>query len=188
LQEALLKTALLGALVTAALPQGWAGRSLLVSLPSADTTAPPTAIVSAETPELAPRPPAVVADLVASAPAPSSRGRLELALSLLVGGWALAALLGLGLLFRDARRLSVRLSRRQWLRAGSLAQILARIRRMARVTAPVRLSRSESVGVPLALGIVRPEICVPRQEQRERLRALAEELRALHRELHGAAH
>jgi len=166
LQEALVKAALLGALVTAALPQGWAGRSLHMSLPSADAVAVPTAIVSAAGPEL-PLRPAVAPDLPLPAPAPPAPAHLEVALSLLVGGWVLGALVGLALLLRDARRLRLRLGRRQWLRAGRLAEILARIRRIAHVTAPVRLSRSESVGVPIALGIVRPEICVPPRVESE---------------------
>ncbi len=167
LQEALVKTALLGALVTAALPQGWAGRSLRMSLPSADAVTTLSVTTTRSEPELAR--PAVMAtpQVVPAATAPEDGARLRLVLPLLVGGWVLGAVLGLALLARDARCLRARLSRRQWLRAGSLAEILARIRRLAGVTAPVRLSRSESLGVPIALGIVRPEICVPPRVETE---------------------
>ncbi|MEP6574690.1 MAG: M56 family metallopeptidase, partial [Gemmatimonadota bacterium] len=70
----------------------------------------------------------------------------------------LAALLLAGFLLRRVQ-LSARLGRRESVRAGRLAELLAALRRAAGIRRPIRLTMAPGLSSPVALGS--SEICVP---------------------------
>ncbi|HVK63317.1 MAG TPA: M56 family metallopeptidase [Polyangium sp.] len=86
----------------------------------------------------------------------------------LVAGWALGALFLLGSLARTWMALRKRLEGRRRLEGGPLGDVLATLaaREPVCMRAPL-LSASEKVTVPMALGIRRPEICLPERVTKE---------------------
>lgn len=69
----------------------------------------------------------------------------------------------LGLLGWAVLRLCLALTRRRELRQGTLVDLLDQVRQRQGVRRPVRLTVSERLGSPVALGLSRWEICVPRR-------------------------
>ncbi|TKD11919.1 M56 family metallopeptidase [Polyangium fumosum] len=86
----------------------------------------------------------------------------------LVAGWAIGSLFLLGSLARAWRSLRKRLEGRRRLEGGPLGDVLATLaaREPVCMRAPL-LSASEKVNVPMALGIRRPEICLPERVTKE---------------------
>jgi beta-lactamase regulating signal transducer with metallopeptidase domain len=95
---------------------------------------------------------------------------------LFVVGWLLGGALGLAGLLRSWLRCGRMLGGRQELRDGPTRAALSGLERVSGRRSPVRLTHSAAVEVPLALGILRPEICVPARALgelgRERIDAL----------------
>ncbi|MCA9718297.1 MAG: hypothetical protein KC468_26740, partial [Myxococcales bacterium] len=83
--------------------------------------------------------------------------------ALLVGVWITGCLLGLLRVAWAWVRLIRRLRGRRTIRGGSIREIFERLCQTARVGDAVRLSCTHKIHVPLAAGVVRPEICVPRR-------------------------
>jgi hypothetical protein len=83
-------------------------------------------------------------------------------------GWAFGAIVMLGALARSWRSLRKRLEGRRRLEGEPLGDALAALaaREPILMRAPL-LSASDKVPVPMALGITRPEICVPERVTRE---------------------
>lgn len=79
-----------------------------------------------------------------------------------LGLWALCGALALARTLQDLLRLRRSLRERAPLH-GPVAWDLAALRRRARVYEPVRLTVSEGTGVPITIGLVRREICLPRR-------------------------
>ncbi len=75
--------------------------------------------------------------------------------------WLVGALIGLARLAFALRALHEGLAERFALEAGPLARTLAELRREAGLRRHVRLSCAPGLAAPLALGWLRPEICVP---------------------------
>jgi len=88
--------------------------------------------------------------------------------ALLLGIWAAGALLALAGLLRGSLRLRRSLRGRALLGDGVASRALERLLRPLGVRAPrVRLTTSAALDVPIALGLTRPEICVPDRAVRE---------------------
>ena len=181
LQEALLRAALLGGFATAALQVG-AGVAPLggaLRLPAAaperiaaDAASPlapaaaravavppraaPLAAVAADRPAWPRRAAAAVRDAV------GVRWREALGLA-----WATLAALALARIAVASRRLSRLLRGREALDARALAPGLEDVAGSLGLRAPLRISAAPRLSVPLATGILRPEVCLP-------TRALAE--------------
>ncbi len=81
--------------------------------------------------------------------------------------WAAVALLLLARLARLRLQLRRLLARRRELSASDLCGVLDRLGRRAGSYRRVRLSICDEVGVPVAIGVLRPEICVPSRALRE---------------------
>jgi beta-lactamase regulating signal transducer with metallopeptidase domain len=82
--------------------------------------------------------------------------------------WAAIAALAIGLLLFNALRLRRSLHGRSTVGGGAAARALERMLRTLGRRAPrVRLTESKHLAVPIALGIARPEICVPRRALRD---------------------
>ncbi len=87
---------------------------------------------------------------------------------LLLGVWAALAVVAVGALLCDAARLRRSLRGRRGLTEGASARALERLLRPLGRRAPrVRLTESQALTVPIALGLLRPEICVPRRALRD---------------------
>jgi beta-lactamase regulating signal transducer with metallopeptidase domain len=169
-EETVWKLALVGALFTASLQlaAGWqplAGRwNLAAPAPAAEAAiAAPAPMRAAETSaipvrEILPAPARVpVAERAAVAPAASRLTASRVAL----GVWALGALLLLAGFGRSYLRLERRLRSRPRVIGGTLHGQLRGLAAEAGLAGAVRLSCSSRVPVPVALGVRRPEICVP---------------------------
>ena len=89
---------------------------------------------------------------------PASRAPVSLA-TLLLGAWAAIALVALAGLGIAHARLSRRLGRRESLGPSALRSLLESLCEAAGIRRPIRLTRSEGLASPVALG--RSEICVP---------------------------
>lgn len=103
--------------------------------------------------------------------APAAKATRESFLSwskVFVAGWAFGAVLLLGALGRSFLSLRKRLEGRRRLEGGPLGDMLATLaaREPICMRAPL-LSASDKVHVPMALGIRRPEICVPERVTKE---------------------
>jgi beta-lactamase regulating signal transducer with metallopeptidase domain len=174
LQEAFLRAALVGGFVTAglqvglelrplggslAVPEGLAGpaRAALAGAPAPARAAGPGGL-AAEAPPTRPEPPApapmVKAWLARAVVAAGLRGGLALA-------WAALAAMALARLGVAAFRLRKLLCGRRPIDAGALAPLVAGLGRALGLRGPVRLSAAERLSVPLATGILRPEVCLP---------------------------
>ena len=183
LQEALLRAALLGGFATAALQVG-AGVAPLggaLRLPAAaperiaaDAASPlPLAPAAARAVAVPPRA-APLAAVAADGPAWPRRAaaavrdavgvRWREALGL---AWATLAALALARIAVASRRLSRLLRGREALDARALAPGLEDVAGSLGLRAPLRISAAPRLSVPLATGILRPEVCLP-------TRALAE--------------
>ncbi len=170
LREALWRVALLGGLVTASVQlaagiEPWTGSWSLVSSATASSP-PPVAENGAPAPSLeatlAPSP-RIESDTRSEAvPDLATPVRLPKATveRWLVIGWAAGAGLFASLLLASYLRFRRRLRGRRTLTEGPLPAMLERLRAATRCR-PVRLTRSERLGVPLARGVRNWEICLP---------------------------
>ncbi|MCP4655100.1 MAG: hypothetical protein GY856_06730 [bacterium] len=159
LEEALWKVALMGGLLTASLQLASGLEPLL-----GQWTIPGAAVdVAAGTlPMPVGSTPLPAAGAVA---APASTG-VSSGLSWtawMVIAWTVAALGFLASLGVSWRRLRGRLADRREITGGPLPAMLAELRRSAGYHRPVRLSSSKRLAVPIAIGVIRPEICLPEQ-------------------------
>ena len=157
-REVLWKTALLGSLVTATVPTtGW-GLGASWSVPVGSDM--PVAL------------PAGVAVLQSEGPAASSnlweRARTGAAHGwplVLMGIWGMGAALCGARLLRARRRLFRRLGARRVIGDGPARHVLDHLCRSAGVTRKIRLTVSDRIGGPVALG--RNEICLPERALRD---------------------
>ena len=174
-EETVWKLALVGALCTASLQlaAGWqplAGQWKLADLGGVAAVAAQTENVPARAeaiPSLTMRSHAVRAknnlpvtpgaELTAAAPVRT----LPSAATLILGVWALGALVLLAAFGRSFLRLGQRLRGRPRVVGGTIHAQLRELAAEAGLGGAVRLSCSSRVPVPVALGIRRPEICVP---------------------------
>ncbi len=154
-EEALWKVALVGGLLTASL-QLAAGLEPLLGQWTMPT---PAAEVAAGTLPVAGGSAPLPAAAAAAAPTAASSGLAWTAW--MVIGWTVAALGFLASLGVSWRRLRGRLADRREITDGPLPAMLAELRRLAGYERPVRLSSSQRLAVPIAIGILRPEICLP---------------------------
>ncbi len=167
-EETVWKLALVGALCTASLQlaAGWqplAGRwNLAAPAPAASSleavqgpVMPATASVETV------RVPARMIPVTAPAALPPAAAPRVAASTLILGVWALGALVLLAASGRSVFRLGRRLRSRPRVVGGTLHGQLRGLAAEAGLEGAVRLSCSSRVPVPVALGVLRPEICVP---------------------------
>ncbi len=203
-QEAVLRAALVGGLVTATLQSGLDLRPLAgaLRLPGApetsDAVRPPVPVTTpaAERASAWPvRPARVAASVVTPAPAPATtlraampaargpeRGAALTATStsssatallarlwrpLALGIWSMLALWGLARLAMAVRRLRVLLDGRRPLTDLTLLPRVAGLVATLGLKRRVRLSTTPRLTVPLATGVLRPEVCLPSRALRE---------------------
>ncbi len=153
LQEILLRTALVGGVLTASLQVGFGIEPLAGAYevdPTRKTEAN-AAMIEVEDDFVAT---GVVPNAVSADPA-AAEGFWDTTLLILWGIGSLAALIGLGRSHVDLRRL---LRTRRFRPTGRLIERLAAAMGLRR---KVRLSTSQAVAVPFATGIRQPEICCP---------------------------
>ncbi len=163
-EETVWKLALVGALFTATLQlaAGWepmAGRwSLTDPAPAVQAERAAAVRVPSVPARVRPAP-----SRIAEAPAPPPAFRLSLPSvpALALGVWACGALLLLAGYVRSFAHLGRRLKRRPRVVGGDLHSQLRTLATEAGFTEDVQLTCSSRVPVPLALGLRRPEICVP---------------------------
>ncbi len=112
---------------------------------------------------VSPHPSASPAASAAGAPSASSVLARALAAlpALAVGAWAALAFLLVVRLASSYSRLRRRLRSRGEISGGHLMQLLVRLKPIAGILRPVRLTCSHRLPVPIARGHARPEICVP---------------------------
>jgi beta-lactamase regulating signal transducer with metallopeptidase domain len=185
LQEALLRAALVGGFVTAGLQVGLdlhplAGRLALpapLAAPGSPAAASAGAAGARPTIAVAPAPvregglavDAPPARVVSTAPVPiapawlvgavgEAAGRLPGGLAL---AWAALAAVGLARLGVAAVRLRQLLRGRRPIDAGALGTLAARMGRALGLRRRVPLSAAGRLSVPLATGVLRPEVCLP---------------------------
>jgi beta-lactamase regulating signal transducer with metallopeptidase domain len=179
-EETVWKLALVGALCTASiqLAAGWqplAGQWKLADLGGVAATASldatninvgeglvPSRVVAIPAPTLksnAVR--ARVEDLSSPTAVPAPVRTLPSAAALILSVWALGALVLLAAFGRSFLRLGQRLRSRPRIVGGTIHTQLRELAAEAGLGGAVRLSCSSRVPVPVALGIRRPEICVP---------------------------
>ena len=180
-EETVWKLALVGALCTASiqLAAGWqplggqwklADLGSVAATASLDTTANenvgeglvPSRVVAIPAPTLkshAVR--ARVEGLSSPTIVPAPVRTLPSAAALILGAWALGALVLLAAFGRSFLRLGQRLRGRPRIVGGTIHGQLRELAAEAGLDGAVRLSCSSRVPVPVALGIRRPEICVP---------------------------
>jgi beta-lactamase regulating signal transducer with metallopeptidase domain len=167
LEERVWRAALLGALATATLQTaaGWAPPGSW-SLAGRPAPAPQVAAAPAPLSAAASASPAAVlqedrffapSNRPAAAPArPAVSGS-----ALLLAAWGLGAGVLLARLALAHRGLSRRLRVRLEISGGTLSRLLSRLAPQSGLVRPVRLTCSHLLPVPIALGVRRPEICVP---------------------------
>ena len=164
LQEAVLRAALVGGFVTASLQIGLElhplGGALAVPGPRPALAAPGPSRVGTATPHLRPGRPVVEREVPAWAEAAAAAvaARWRTGLVLVWAGLAAAALARLGVASRRLRRL---LRDRRPIDTGELAPEAARLGVSLGLRRAVRLSATERLAVPLATGVLRPEVCRP---------------------------
>lgn len=147
LQELAWKFALLGGFVTAGL------RVLTQALER------PAAVSSGAFETIAP-----VSGEVFAGPHPgltSLAGQLAGWERLLLVGWAIGAVVGVGLLARSWRRLQHCLASRRTLDDGALRETLDHLLERVGHREPVALAEAAALPVPVAHGVFAPEICLP---------------------------
>lgn len=160
LQEVLWRGALLAGIATATLQVAVGWQPLLAT--AFLGTAPAVAL---DVEPLA-DPVAEVVDVAVSASAPLASGETVAAASIrwvmwLVAAYCAVALLGLLSVAVGWVQLQRRLANRRRVRRGPLVRQLLALRRHFGLRVPVRLSVSAAVAVPVATGLLRPEICLP---------------------------
>ena len=170
-EETVWKLALVGALFTATLQlaAGWepmAGRLGLADLAAPAAQAEEAAVPLPSLPPSAAVPVRPIAAAaapvrIAETPAPSFQISMPSIPALALGAWAFGALLLLAGYLRSFAHLGRRLKRRPRVVGGTLHSQLRTLAAEAGFTGDVRLTCSSRVPVPLALGLSRPEICVP---------------------------
>ena len=168
LQEAILRAALVGAFVTAGLQLGFELKPIggALTLPAPGTEAQgatpavrPAPVLLAEEPwqtRAALAPPSL--DRVLPAIAGRRFVSWRSALAVLWGGLAVLALVRLVVGALSLRRL---LRDREPIRDGHLAPQAATVAVALGLRATLRLSAAPHLGVPLAAGVLRPEVCLP---------------------------
>jgi beta-lactamase regulating signal transducer with metallopeptidase domain len=168
-EEIVWKVALVGALLTASLQlaAGWqpiAGRwNLADPVPAAtvaQVTVPAAGVPSIPVRASLPSAPPLQIPVAERSAAPSAAPRFT-ASNLILGVWALGALVLLAASARSVLRLSRRLRSRPRVVGGTLHAQLRGLAAEAGLGGAVRLSCSSRVPVPVALGVRRREICVP---------------------------
>ncbi len=176
-EEMVWKLALVGALFTASLQlaAGWeplAGQWRLADFGGATTTINmnaepgpvPTQVATISSPALqssSVRAIPVVLPSPLAAPATAPSPSLPSAATLALDAWALGALVLLAAFGRSYLRLGRRLRPRPRVVGGELHAQFRTLAAQSGLGTSVRLSCSARVPVPLALGLRRPEICVP---------------------------
>ncbi len=178
-EETVWKLALVGALCTASiqLAAGWqplAGQWKLADLGGVVATVDPVTngnvgeglvpsrVGGIPAPTLKSNPVrAEVEDLSSPTVVPAPVRTLPSAAALILGIWALGALVLLAAFGRSFLRLGQRLRGRPRIVGGTIHAQLRELAAEAGLGGGVRLSCSSRVPVPVALGIRRPEICVP---------------------------
>jgi len=168
LQETLLRTALIGGLLTTTLQVG-AGIEPIGGALAIEGLARPDAVTAVSARDDGVTTSVAAPNIAISAPPSVSdrvRGFWPIALLSLWGCGSLLALLVIGRSVLDLRRL---LKTRRFRPSGRLVERLAATMGLRR---PIRLSTSAAIAVPFATGIRRPEICCP-----ERVDDLAREHR-----------
>ncbi|HEY0557041.1 MAG TPA: M56 family metallopeptidase [Thermoanaerobaculia bacterium] len=167
-EETVWKLALVGALCTASLQlaAGWqplAGRWNLAApaqvASSLEATQGP--VIPATTSVETVRVPVRAIRVTAPAAVPPAALPRVAASTLILGVWALGALVLLAASGRSVFRLGRRLRSRPRVVGGTLHGQLRGLAAEAGLEGAVRLSCSSRVPVPVALGVLRPEICVP---------------------------
>jgi beta-lactamase regulating signal transducer with metallopeptidase domain len=193
-QETAWKLALLGGLVTASLQVGlgitpltgsWA---LGLESPPTELVAPAAEIPEAELPFPTPRPVVEATPIVTPATTlATTRTAPPVAWTVAVSG----AWLGVGivlclLLVISYLRLAYRLRGRTEITSGRLPRVLARL--LGKISRPIRMTTTHRLRIPIAKGVIRREICLPRRaindltpEQQETLLA-HEAAHLLHRD------
>lgn len=177
LQEGVLRAALLGAFVTATLQVGFGVRPLggalridAVSRAPEAATRPAATAPRAERPRdgggaslhawtpaaVAPDPPSLAGRIRGLAPPTGWR-------PLLFAAWAFLAALAFVRLCVGAARLRLLLAGRQRVESGELPGHVAELAAATGLRRPVRLSTTPDLAVPLATGLLRPEVCLPEQ-------------------------
>lgn len=167
LQDLAWKLALVGGLVTATLrvvSQALERPAALVLEPWAVGHQPAAANFAAPHPDLV-----------------SFAGQLAGWERLVLVGWAVGAALGLLVLARSWQRLQQCLASRQALDSGPVRESLDELLTLVERPEPVRLSDAPALAVPVALGVLSPEICLPTRVVEElsgeaRVAVLAHEL------------
>jgi beta-lactamase regulating signal transducer with metallopeptidase domain len=167
-EETVWKLALVGALCTASLQlaAGWqplAGRWNLAApapVASAPVALPAAAVLSIPVHETLPVPLPKSSLAAPAAATPVAAPRLA-ASTLILIAWALGALGLLAVSARSVFRLGRRLRSRPRVVGGTLHAQLRGLAAEAGLQGSVRLSCSSRLPVPVALGVLRPEICVP---------------------------
>jgi beta-lactamase regulating signal transducer with metallopeptidase domain len=165
LQESVLRVALLGALLTSGLQVGlgWEATTGSIPYPTARSTSAPVETAMALEAE------SVRAERGAERPrrespalTTSQGSGLEVSsLTLAVGLWASVGLFLVGRLVFLASRLQRRLRLRSDLESGSIFRLFWRLLAISDVDKPTRLTRTDRLDVPIALGVGRREICLP---------------------------
>ncbi|MFL6194207.1 MAG: M56 family metallopeptidase [Thermoanaerobaculia bacterium] len=175
-EETVWKLALVGALFTASLQlaSGWEPAGGKWSMADADAARPAASAAVVETAPLAELPavrpvrtarkavPALPADLALAAPSPAApRWEMPSVSAVALGVWALGALILLASLSGSVLRLGRRLRVRPRVVGGTMYGQFRALATEAGLGEAVRLTCSSRVPVPVALGLRRPEICVP---------------------------
>lgn len=177
LQEALLRVAVVGGLLTATLQTGLGWEPAGGSIPyptvavSTEASLPAAAGAAERVLETA----AVPATGLAATPAGSTPAEPPVTddglgvswLAALVVLWGAGAALLVGRLFLLAAALRRRLVDRTEVRGGSLFRLFWRLLASADIDRPTRLTRSARLQVPIALGLGGREICLPQRVVRE---------------------
>ena len=177
LQDSVWKTALVGGILTASVQlaagvQPLAGRipiavSAKAAAPQYVAMLPPLPSTLAELPVMpaAPQPEVIFLASKTLAAPPATTWGWPAAMLLLGGLWLAVALIMLARRGLALMRLQKQLSLRQPLRDPQLCQMVEQLRQEGGLHAPVRLSVSANLSVPLAMGLWRKEICLPLRAQ-----------------------
>ncbi len=87
--------------------------------------------------------------------------------NVLLGIWFVGGLFGLVRIMRAVRELTRQLRGRRTIVGGGVRRVFDRLCHAAGLPGAVRLSCTHRIDVPLAMGVLRPEVCIPRRVLRE---------------------